>query len=191
MAARAIAQIGDPVLRERARELSPEELASPETQAFIDDLIETMRQANGAGIAATQVSVPWRIFVVEVKDNPRYPYKPNIPLTVLVNPIVEALTDETFENYEGCLSVPNLRGLVRRFTRVRVTGLGRDGAPYDKTIAGLTAGTFQHERDHLDGTLFIDRVHDPKSLCTWAEFERHHKQAFVDRIVPFIAEMGG
>jgi peptide deformylase len=186
-----IAHIGHPVLRQRARELTRDELLSASTQTFIDDLIETMRDANGAGIAATQVHMPVRIFAVEVKDNPRYPYKPNIPLTILVNPVVEPLTRETFENYEGCLSVPNLRGLVERFTEVRVTGMDREGNAVDRALRGLTAGTFQHEVDHLDGVLFIDRVKDPKTLCTWAEFDRYHRQAFVERIVPFVQRMGG
>ncbi|MFT3773741.1 MAG: peptide deformylase [Minicystis sp.] len=186
-----IAHIGHPVLRQRSRELSREELLSAETQGFIDDLIETMRDANGAGIAAVQVHRPVRIFVVEVKDNPRYPYKPNIPLTVLVNPVITPLTEETFDNYEGCLSVPNLRGIVPRFTEVKVTGWDREGKPFERIARGLTAGTFQHENDHLDATLFVDRVKDPRTLCTWAEFDRFHKQAFVERIVPFIQRMGG
>lgn len=186
-----IAHIGNPVLRQRARELTREELLSGSTQAFIDDLIETMRDANGAGIAAIQVYNPIRIFAVEVKDNPRYPYKPNIPLTIVVNPVVERLSEETFENYEGCLSVPNMRGVVERCVEVRVTGMERDGRPFERVIRGLTAGTFQHEVDHLDGVLFIDRVKDPKTLCTWAEFDRYHKQGFVDRIVPFVQRMGG
>src|SRR5687768_10686971 len=117
---RKIATIGHPVLRLPARRLSREELASPETQRFIDDLIATMRDAKGAGLAATQVFETVSICAIEVGDNPRYPYKPQIPLTVLVNPVVTPLSDLTFENYEGCLSVPNLRGRVRRFAEVRV-----------------------------------------------------------------------
>ena len=186
-----IAHIGHPVLRGRARELSRDELLSDKTQRFIDDLVETMRDASGAGIAATQVYEPVRVFVVEVKDNPRYPYKPNIPLTILVNPVITPLTEDTFDNYEGCLSVPNLRGVVQRFTEVRVTGWDRRGEPFERVVRGLTAGTFQHEADHLDGVLFVDRVKDPTTLCTWAEFDRFHKQPFVDRIVPFIQKMGG
>jgi peptide deformylase len=186
-----IAHIGHPVLRNRAREVERQELLAPETQRFIDDLIETMRDANGAGLAATQVHTPLRIFAVEVKDNPRYPYKPNIPLTIVVNPVVEPLTDERFDNYEGCLSVPNLRGVVSRFACVRVTGWDREGKPFERVARGLTAGTFQHETDHLDGKLFLDRVTDPSTLCTWAEFDRFHKQAFVERIVPFVKRMGG
>src|ERR1700681_1931785 len=138
-------------------------------QGFIDDLVETMHDANGAGIAASQVHEPIRLCIVEIADNPRYPYKPNWPLTVLVNPVVEATTDERFLNFEGCLSVPNLRGQVPRFAGVRVRAQDRRGAPLDFVVKGLAAGTFQHEIDHLDGTLFVDRVVDTRTLCTWAE----------------------
>ena len=186
-----IAHIGHPVLRQRAREVSRDELLSEAMQRFIDDLVETMRDANGAGLAAIQVYEPVRIFAVEVKDNPRYPYKPNIPLTIVVNPVITPVGDEKFENYEGCLSVPNLRGIVERYAEVRVTGWDRTGAPFDRTARGLTAGTFQHENDHLDGTIFVDRVKDPRTLTTWAEFDRYHKQPFVERIVPFVKRMGG
>jgi peptide deformylase len=186
-----IAHIGHPVLRQRAREVAPDELASPEMQTFIDDLVETMRDANGAGIAAIQVHRPVRIFVVEVKDNPRYPYKPNVPLTIVVNPIIDEIGTETFDNYEGCLSVPNLRGVVERHAVIRLRGTDREGRAIDREVRGLTAGTFQHEVDHLDGVIFVDRVKDPTTLCTWAEFDRYHKQPFVDRIVPFIQRMGG
>ena len=186
-----IAQIGHPALRQRARELTLEELASPAMQSFIDDLVETMRDANGAGLAAPQVHMPVRICAIEVQDNPRYPYKPNVPLTILVNPVLRPLGDETFENYEGCLSVPNLRGVVDRFADIEVTSFDRHGTEHCRKVSGLTAGTFQHEADHLDGLLFLDRVKDPRTLATWAEFDRFHKQAFVDRIVPFIAKKGG
>src|SRR5678815_120250 len=103
MAIRKIATIGHPVLREVARPLTREELATPATQRFIDDLVETMHDANGAGIAANQVYEPIRVCVVHVHKNPRYPYKPDWPLTVLVNPTVTPLAEETFQNYEGCL----------------------------------------------------------------------------------------
>lgn len=151
-----IAQIGHPILRRRADELSLEELGSDAIQTFIDDLVDTMREANGAGLAATQVYRAIRVCAIEVQNNPRYPYKPNVPLTVVVNPVVEPLGGELFENFEGCLSVPNLRGLVRRHTEVRVRGLERDGTPFEREVRGLTAGTFQHEIDHLDGKLFVD-----------------------------------
>lgn len=191
MALLKIAHVGHPVLRQRSRELSLDELRSEKVQRFIDDLIDTMRDANGAGIAAPQVHEPIRVCVIEVKDNPRYPYKPNVPLTVMVNPVITPISDETFENYEGCLSVPNLRGKVERHADIEVEYLDRDGKPVKRMVRGLTAGTFQHECDHLDGKLFLDRVKDTSSLATWAEFDRFHKQAFVDRIVPFIARKGG
>lgn len=185
-----IAQIGHPVLRQRAAKVSAAELASPAMQTFIDDLVETMREANGAGLAANQVHRPVRVCAIEVNDNPRYPYKPNVPLTIVVNPVIEPLSDVTFENFEGCLSVPNLRGLVTRHTEIRVTAQLRDGTRFDREIRGLTAGTFQHELDHLDGVLFVDRVHDTKSLCTWEEYRRHHEATFVERAKALVASYG-
>jgi peptide deformylase len=190
MAIRKIATIGHPVLRERARELTKEELAKPETQTFIDDLIETMHDAAGAGIAANQVYAPIRICVIEVKDNPRYPYKPNYPLTVLVNPVVTLLTEERFDNYEGCLSVPNLRGKVQRAPIVNVTAWNRNGEDVAFQVKGLTAGTFQHEVDHLDGKLFVDRVQDTSTFTTWADFDRFHKDAFVEKAKALVAKWG-
>ncbi|HZU84385.1 MAG TPA: peptide deformylase [Polyangiaceae bacterium] len=190
MALRKIATIGHPVLRRRARELTRDELASAGVQRFIDDLVETMRDASGAGIAANQVHEDVRICAVEVANNPRYPYKPNWPLTILVNPSVEATTDETFLNFEGCLSVPNLRGRVPRFTGVRVRAWDRAGRDVDFEVKGLTAGTFQHELDHLDGTLFVDRVADTRTLCTWADYERFHRDAFVAEARALVARFG-
>jgi peptide deformylase len=188
--ARPIATIGHPVLRERARELAPDELASPEVQRLIDDMIETMHAANGAGLAANQVHETVRIAVIEVNHNPRYPYKPDIPLTVVVNPVIEPLDDELVEINEGCLSVPDLRGNVQRHVNIRVRYLDRDGVAHDEIKRGLTAGTFQHELDHLDGTLFVDRVTDPTTLTTWEQFERWHRAEFVERITEFVARVG-
>ncbi len=190
MAVLDILQIGNPLLRERARPVSREELLSAEVQRFIEDLVETMRAANGAGLAAIQVGRPIRIAAVEVRDNPRYPYKPNIPLTILVNPELDSIDAETFDNYEGCLSVPNLRGVVRRFVRLRVRALDRLGRPVEEIARGLKAATYQHEVDHLDGVLFVDRVLDPKTLSTWEEFERHHRDAFVARVRDLVAREG-
>jgi peptide deformylase len=191
MTIRKIATIGHPVLRQPARLVTREELASAETQRFIDDLVETMFDANGAGIAANQVYEPIQICALHVKDNPRYPYKPPIPLTILVNPEVTPLTDETFQNYEGCLSVPNLRGEVPRFTRVRVRAWDREGKELDYEAKGITAGTYQHEVDHLQGKLFVDRVTDTKTLATWADFERYHMAGFVERARAIVARYGG
>ena len=190
MAIRKIATIGHPVLRERAREVTKEELASAEMQRFIDDLVETMHDANGAGLAANQIFEPVRITAIEIKNNPRYPYKPNYPLTILVNPVLTPTTDEQFVNFEGCLSVPNLRGEVKRFTGVHVKAWDRHGKDLDFEVKGLTAGTFQHECDHLDGKVFLDRVHDTRSLTTWADFERFHMAGFVERAKALVAKYG-
>ena len=186
-----IVTVGDPVLRERAREVSRGDLASDEVQSFIDDLIDTKRAADGAGLAANQVGDLRRIAVVEVTPgNPRYPYKPPIPLTVMVNPVLEPVGGETVEINEGCLSVPDLRGTVDRYVTVRVRYLDRDGNPHDEERRGLTAGTFQHEVDHLDGVLFLDRVGDPTTFSTWEQFERHHRDEFVARARALVARVG-
>jgi peptide deformylase len=190
MAIRKIAQIGHPVLRQRAREVTREELASSAMQAFIDDLVDTMRDADGAGLAAIQIYEPIRIAAVEVRNNPRYPYKPQIPLTVLVNPVLTPVGDETFGNYEGCLSVPNLRGMVERAVHVRVQAWDRGGNPIDEVVHGLKAGTYQHEVDHLDGRIFVDRVTDPTTFTTWTEFERHHRAAFIEQVSELVARVG-
>ena len=195
MAVREILTVGHPLLRERSREITRDELASAAMQQLIDDLIDTMHAANGAGIAAPQIGQLVRITTIEVNHNPRYPYKPPIPLTVVVNPIIEAITgpDGEFEQVEineGCLSVPNLRGTVLRDVHIRVRYWDRDGVEHDEVRRGLTAGTFQHECDHLDGLLFLDRVHDTRSLTTWEQFERFHRAAFIERISAFVARVG-
>jgi peptide deformylase len=188
---RDIFHIGHPVLRERARPLAPTEVGGAVTQRLIDDLVDTMRAADGAGLAATQVGEAVQVCVAEVRPgNPRYPYKPAIPLTVLVNPAVEALTAETFPVYEGCLSVPGLRGVVERAVEVRVRALDRHGGPLDFVVRGLSAGTFQHETDHLQGRLFVDRVADTRTLCTWDEFRRRHEAAFAERARALVARFG-
>jgi peptide deformylase len=191
MSVLAIRELGDPVLRQAGHEVSREELASAETQALIDSMIETMRAANGAGLAAPQVGVSKRIAVAEVRPgNPRYPYKPPIPLTVIVNPVLELVDRETFATNEGCLSMPNLRGDLERFVNVRVYYLDRDGEPHTEVKRGLTAGTFQHEIDHLDGRLFVDRMTDLSTLSTWEQFDRFRRDEFVARITEFAERVG-
>jgi peptide deformylase len=188
---REIVELGHPVLRERARELTREELTSDGVQSLIDDMIETMRAANGAGLAANQVGETVRVAVVEVRQgNPRYPYRPPIPLTVIVNPVIEPLDDEVEEINEGCLSVPNVRGEVPRHMNIRVRYLDREGGEHEDIRRGLTAGTFQHELDHLDGTLFLDRVSDPSTLTTWEQFERFHREEFMERARRIVGRTG-
>jgi peptide deformylase len=187
---RQILTIGDPVLRQPARDVTPEELRSPEVQRLIDDLIETKRAANGAGLAANQVGETLRVAVAEVEGtNPRYPYKPPIPLSVMVNPVIEPVDDELVEINEGCLSVPDLRGYLERHLSVRVRYLDREGDEHEEIKRGLTAGTFQHEVDHLDGVMFVDRA-DPRTLSTWEQFERHQRAEFEARAREIVARAG-
>jgi peptide deformylase len=186
-----IVTVGDPVLRERAREVTRDELRSARVQQLIDDMIETMRGAAGAGLAANQVGELVRVAVIEVgAGNPRYPYKPPISLTVMVNPTLDWVGEETVEINEGCLSVPDLRGTVDRHLSVRVRYLDRDGHRHEEIRRGLTAGTFQHEVDHLDGVLFLDRVRDPTTFTTWEQFERHHREAFVAHARAIVERVG-
>lgn len=190
MTVREILHVGNPLLREQSREVTREELATPAMQQLIDDLVDTMRAANGAGIAAPQIGELVRITTIEVNRNPRYPYKPPIPLTIVVNPVIEPIDDEQYENNEGCLSVPNMRGNVMRYVNVRVRYWDREGNEHDEVRRGLTAGTFQHECDHLDGLLFLDRVTDTRTLTTWEQFERFHRDAFIERITAFVDRVG-
>jgi peptide deformylase len=175
-----IAQLGEPILRMRARPVESDELRSPRVQSLIDDMIETMRDADGAGIAAPQVYESIRLCVMEVGKNPRYPTMPSLPLMVLANPIITPMvsnpespadTDSVWM-YEGCLSVAGVRGRVRRPRKVAVRGVDRSGAPLEFTLEGPLASVVQHETDHLDGVLFVDRA-DPRSLTFLREYERH------------------
>jgi peptide deformylase len=190
MTIRKIATIGHPVLRQVARQVSLGELLQAPMQTLIDDLIETMKDANGAGLAAPQIHESVAICALCVENNPRYPYKPNIPLTVLVNPVITMLTDERFDNYEGCLSVPNLRGVVARCAQIRVEARDRNGNALSFEAKGLTAGTYQHEVDHLLGKVFLDRVTDPTTFSTWNDFDRYHRDAFVERAKALVLRYG-
>ena len=180
MAIRKIAQLGEPVLRRKADLVDPREIGSERLQVLIDDMIETMHDADGAGLAAPQVYESLQLCVIEVGKNPRYPQFESIPLTVLVNPVVTPLVgsagvlapEDSFEMYEGCLSVPGMRGKVTRPRKVRVVALDRAGQALDFVWEGFRAVVVQHETDHLNGALYVDRV-DPKTLTFLREYERH------------------
>lgn len=190
MTLRKIAQVGHPILRRPAAPVPPEDVGSPRIQALVDDLVETMRDVNGAGLAAPQIHEPWQVCVMEVGANRRYPYMPSVPLTILINPVITPLGSETFENYEGCLSVPNLRGVVRRHARIRLEALDRLGRPIELQIRGITAGTVQHEVDHLFGRLFLDRVEDPSTLTTWDQFARYREADFREVVRAVVTRYG-
>ena len=171
-------ELGDPTLRLVSQAVPESAFGGEELRRLVDDLIETMRHRNGAGIAAPQIGVLQCVCVIEVNDNPRYPYKPEIPLTVLINPQIKPIGDAEISVMEGCLSVPNLRGRLTRHARVQVEARTVEGGFLSLRAEGLAAGTFQHELDHLDGKLFVDRVSAPDTLCSWASYDRFYAQAF-------------
>jgi peptide deformylase len=150
--------MGEPVLREVASPV--EKLDTPELHALIADMDETMRSLNGAGIAAPQIGVSQRVVIFELAENPRYPHVAPVPYTVLINPVLTVLGDEQDEGWEGCLSVPGLRGLVPRYRHLRYQGFDARGQAIDRTVSGFHARVVQHEVDHLDGVLFPQRVKD-------------------------------
>ena len=161
MAVREILRMGDPRLLRVAPAVPEARFGSPDLLALIDDLLDTMRAASGAGIAAPQIGVDLRVVIFGgTGPNPRYPEAPEIPFTVLCNPILEPLSDERTTGWEGCLSVPGLRGEVPRFNRLRYSGRDASGALIDRTVDGFHARVVQHECDHLDGVLYPRRVED-------------------------------
>ncbi|MGI9315709.1 MAG: peptide deformylase [bacterium] len=190
MPVREILQIGNPLLASRAEEVDIGAIDTAEVQSWIEDMIDTMRDANGAGIAANQIGIPHRLYCVEVGNNPRYPYKPPIPLTILINPEIQFLSDKTFEANEGCLSVPNMRGTVTRHLEIAVSGYDRQGESQSFNVRGYSAGTWQHEHDHLDGILFPHRVTDPRSFCSWAAFSQFHQTEFAERVRQLVDTWG-
>ncbi|MFH2204492.1 MAG: peptide deformylase [Elusimicrobiota bacterium] len=169
-----VALLGNPVLRGIARPFTAGEIAAPETQRLVEDMIETMREYSGVGLAAPQVQVPGRLVVMESMGDPP---AQALPLQVLFNPELSLAGAETEEDWEGCLSVPDLRGKVPRARTVRVKALDREGRPLEFIAEGLHARILQHECDHLDGRVFLDRMTDLSSLTHLAEFRRISKEA--------------
>jgi peptide deformylase len=173
MAILKVARLGHPVLRQVAAPVPVTEIRSAETQRLIEDMVETMREYNGAGLAAPQVHILKQITVIEVHGNPRYPDAPSIPLTVLINPVVTALTEETEDGWEGCLSVPDMRGMVSRYTTVRLEAYDRDGTTMDVVAKEFFARVIQHEIDHLNGIVYLDRMKDFSTLTHLAEWNKY------------------
>jgi peptide deformylase len=158
MAVRRVLKMGDPVLFKVAESVA--EFDTPELDALVADMFDTMAALSGAGLAAPQIGVSKRVVIFGVEANPRYPDVEPVPTTVLVNPVIEFLTDRTEDGWEGCLSVPGMRGLVRRVTRLRYTGFDQRGAKIDRVAEGFHARVVQHECDHLDGILYPMRLKD-------------------------------
>lgn len=173
MAVLKVLQMGNPLLRSVSEKVSREKLYSEEFQSFVDDLIATMRHEDGAGLAAPQVGVLDRVFVMEMQENPRYPEKENFPLHIVVNPEIIHTSSEKTQSWEGCLSIPRLRGRLKRYERITMKGLNRDGEDLEMQLTGFSAIVAQHELDHLNGVLFIDRMESMETLAFREEFEKY------------------
>ncbi len=164
MAVRPVLRLGDPRLRLRSAELEAADFGSTRLMALVDDLRDTMAACNGAGLAASQIGVPLRVVLYGVDSNPRYPDAPPIPETLLVNPVITPIGVEFEMGWEGCLSVPGLRGQVRRWQHIRIAWRTVDGELQEQILSGFHARVVQHECDHLDGVLFPDRLSDPSAF---------------------------
>ncbi|MEO0410172.1 MAG: peptide deformylase [Cyanobacteria bacterium P01_A01_bin.135] len=160
-------QLGNPILRQIAE---PVTAISPETQRLIDQMVTVLQRSNGVGIAAPQLGVSQRMLVVASHPNPRYPYAPQMDPLPMVNPEVVRFAGTPVKGWEGCLSVPDQRGLVPRYPTVEVRYRDRHGAAHQQTLEGFVARIFQHEFDHLEGMVFTDRVEGPEDLFTEAEY---------------------
>jgi len=194
MAVRPILRLGDPRLREVAAPVLS--FDTPELHALVRDLIDTMEAADGAGLAAVQIGVPQRVVIFGVDASPRYPRAEAVPFTVLVNPEIAPLDGERESGWEGCLSVPGMRGLVPRHARIRYRGRDAFGEPIDRTVEGFHARVVQHECDHLDGILYPQRIEDMRSFgfleeliasgaLPWVEqFEKPPEESAADSRAP-------
>jgi peptide deformylase len=158
MSVREVLRMGHPVLRERAQPV--EKFGTPELRALLQDMQDTMAARNGAGLAAPQIGVGQRVVIFGLDANPRYPDAEEVPYTVLVNPKIVLLTRDVEDGWEGCLSVPGMRGLVPRYTKLRYTGFDGEGNPIERVAEGFHARVVQHECDHLDGILYPQRMTD-------------------------------
>jgi peptide deformylase len=168
-----VTRLGHPVLRQVTKNLTVKEIQAPALQKLIDDMIETMKEYDGVGLAADQVHETKQLCVLEVLDNPRYPNKSKVPLTVLINPKITPLSEESEEDWEGCLSIPDLRGRVPRYKSIHVEALDRDGKPLDFVANDFHARVIQHEYDHLNGKVYLDRMKDCTTLTFLQEFGRY------------------
>ncbi len=167
-----VARLGHPVLRTAAQPVAVDRIKTHDFQKLLDDMVETMHEYNGVGLAAPQVHLSLQLAVLEVEGNPRYPDAPPVPLTYLINPVVTVLDETKVEEWEGCLSIPDMRGEVLRHSKIRVTALGRNAEPLDIVAADFHARVIQHETDHLKGEVYLDRMAGMRTLSHLAEWQR-------------------
>jgi peptide deformylase len=172
MATLTIVRLGHPSLRTPAQAVSKQDIGTPQLERLIDDLVETMRGAGSVGLSAPQIGIGQQIFVYEIPDHPEVPGDA-VPLKVILNPMLVAQPGRLVYDWEGCTSVPVLRGLVPRHPAVRIRGLDRHGDAVDYVASGLEGRIIQHEYDHLNGMIFLDRMRDLRSLAFSAEWQEY------------------
>jgi len=177
MAILKVARLGHPVIRAQAEPVPKERIATPEFQRFLDDMVETMREYDGVGLAAPQVHVSVQVAVIEVADNRRYPGEGPIPLTILINPKILTAAKKQRVDWEGCLSVDELRGQVPRAESLEVEAYTRQGEKVRFRAQGFFARIIQHECDHLVGKVFLDRMVTMATLTHLREFLRYWQEA--------------
>ncbi|MBW4500649.1 MAG: peptide deformylase [Scytonema hyalinum WJT4-NPBG1] len=165
-----IIQLGDPILRQKATLV--ENVSDERIQKLIDDLMATVAQANGVGIAAPQVAQSYRLFIVASRPNPRYPNAPEMEPTAMINPKIIASSTEIVKGWEGCLSIPGIRGLVPRFQAIEVEYTDRNGKLQKQEFTDFVARIFQHEYDHLDGIVFLDKLESTLDMVTEQEYQK-------------------
>lgn len=176
MAIRKVARLGHPVLRQKTREVTREEISSPEMRRLVKDMIETMHEYGGVGLAAPQVHESVRLAIIEYDGDDRAESGAPQPLLVIWNARVKVLDETKAGFWEGCLSVPGLRGYVERPTKIEVSYLDERGKPQTLIASGFLATVFQHELDHLDGVVYVDKISDPSKFAFIEEYGRYHME---------------
>ncbi len=165
-----VIELGNPILRQRSQFV--QDVQSEHIQTLVENLLITVKETNGVGIAAPQVAQPDRLFIVASRPNLRYPSAPTMEPTAMINPSILAHSDEMIKGWEGCLSIPGIRGEVPRYRAIEVAYTGRDGNLYKQELTDFVARIFQHELDHLDGIVFVDRIDSTQDLITEREYQR-------------------
>ncbi len=174
---RQIAQLGNPILREKTKPIV--QVKNVQVQQLIDDMIATVQEVDGVGIAAPQVFSSLQVFIIASKPNPRYPHAPLMRPLAMINPHIQSSSEKKVYEWEGCLSVPGIRGLVPRFTSLQIRYTSRSGKKFEKTLDGFIARIFQHEYDHIHGLVFLDRVDTNQTLISENEYQKMMRKKYI------------
>ena len=171
MAIKTVLRMGHPILKKRAEPVT--QFNTPALDGLLQDMFDTMAAQNGAGLAAPQIGISQRVVIFSVRDNPRYPGAETVPETILINPSLEFIGEQMTEGWEGCLSIPGMRGLVPRYEEIIYRGFDRHGQEFERRVSGFHARVVQHEVDHLDGVLYPQRIRDMQAFGFIEELSGH------------------